>query len=114
MSKARQNSYLICITSREMHIPNSKSISEKTDGQTNGEQIKSTVPSEAVWGIITSRYLDDIFTIDDHEFENFSGICSNELRLNKANTSDKETSLLDLNIKHIDSERSCQRLRPTR
>ena len=35
----------------------------------------------------TSRYLDDIFTI--------------ELQLNKANTSDKETSFLDLNIKVI-------------
>ena len=38
----------------------------------------------------TSRYLDDIFTIDNPE-----------LQLNKANISDKETSFLDLNIKII-------------
>ena len=48
----------------------------------------------------TSRYLDDIFTIDNPTFaEHISGIYTRELQLNKANTSDKETSFLDLNIK---------------
>ena len=46
----------------------------------------------------TSRYLDDIFTLDP-EFEKFiPDIYPAELQLNKANTSDKETSSLDLNI----------------
>ena len=50
----------------------------------------------------TSRYLDDIFTIDNHEFEKYiPDIYQAELQLNKANTSDKETSCLDLNIKVI-------------
>ena len=53
----------------------------------------------------TSRYLDDIFTIDNPEFEkHISGIYPAELQLNKANTSDKETSFLDLNIKVIGSD----------
>ena len=52
----------------------------------------------------TSRYLDDIFTIDNPEFaEYIPDIYSRELQLNKANTSDKETSFLDLNIKVIDN-----------
>ena len=52
----------------------------------------------------TSRYLDDIFTIDYPEFErHISNIYPPELQLNKANTSDKETSFLDLNIKVIGS-----------
>ena len=52
----------------------------------------------------TSRYLDDIFTIDNPEFEKyFPGIYPAELQLNKSNTSDKETSFLDLNIKVIGS-----------
>ena len=51
-----------------------------------------------------SRYLDDIFTIDNPEFEKYiPGIYPAELQLNKANTSDKETSFLDLNIKVIRS-----------
>ena len=50
----------------------------------------------------TSRYLDDIFTIDNPEFENhIPDIYPTELKLNKANTSDKETSFLDLNKKVI-------------
>ena len=50
----------------------------------------------------TSRYLDDIFTIDNTEFaEHIPDICPTELQLNKANTSDKEKSFLDLNIKVI-------------
>ena len=50
----------------------------------------------------TSRYLDDIFTINNPEFEKHSpDIYPAELQLNKANTSDKETSFLDLNIKVI-------------
>ena len=42
----------------------------------------------------TSRYLNDIFTIDYPEFEkHIPDIYPTELQLNKANTSDKETSL---------------------
>ena len=53
----------------------------------------------------TSRYLDDIFTIDNPEFEkHIPDIYPAELQLNKANTSDKETSFLDLNIKVIGSD----------
>ena len=53
----------------------------------------------------TSRYLDDIFTIDNPEFEkHIPDIYPTELQLNKANTSDKETSFLDLNIKFIGSD----------
>ena len=41
----------------------------------------------------TSRYLDDIFTFDNPEFDKYiSDIYPAELQLNKANTSDKETS----------------------
>ena len=55
----------------------------------------------------TSRYLDDIFTIDKPEFEKYiPDIYPAELKLNKANTSDKETSFLDLNIKVIGSHTS--------
>ena len=50
-----------------------------------------------------SQYLDDIFTIDNHEFEkHIPDIYPTELQLNK--TSDKETSFLDLNIKVIGSD----------
>ena len=53
----------------------------------------------------TSRYLDDIFTVDNPEFEkHIPDIYPTELQLNKANTSDKETSFLDLNIKVIGSD----------
>ena len=53
----------------------------------------------------TSRYLDDIFNLDNPEFEkHISDIYQTELQLNKANTSDKETSFLDLNIKVIGSD----------
>ena len=53
----------------------------------------------------TSRYLDDIFTIDNPEFEkHIPDIYPAELQLNKANTSDTETSFLDLNIKVIGSD----------
>ena len=52
----------------------------------------------------TSRYLDDIFTVDNPEFaEHIPDIYPRELQLNKANTSDKETSFLDLNIKVVGS-----------
>ena len=52
----------------------------------------------------TSRYLDDIFTIDNPEFEKYiPDIYPTELQLNKANTSDRKTSFLDLNIKVISS-----------
>ena len=53
----------------------------------------------------TSRYLDDIFTIDNPEFEkDIPDIYPADLQLNKANNSDKETSFLDLNIKVIGSD----------
>ena len=53
----------------------------------------------------TYRYLDDIFTIDNPEFERYiPDIYQEELQLNKANTSDKETSFLDSNIKVIGSD----------
>ena len=52
-----------------------------------------------------SRYLDDIFTIDNPEFEkHIPDIYPPELPLNKAITSDKETSFLDLNIKVVGSD----------
>ena len=48
----------------------------------------------------TSRYLDDIFTIDNPEFaEHIPDMYARELQLNKANTSDKETFFFDLNYK---------------
>ena len=40
----------------------------------------------------TSRYLDDIFTIDNPEFEKNPDIYPAELQSNKANTPDKENS----------------------
>ena len=50
----------------------------------------------------TSRYLDDIFAIDNPAFaEHIPDIYQRELKLNKAHTSDKETSFLDWNIKII-------------
>ena len=53
----------------------------------------------------TSLYLDDIFTIDNPAFaEHIPDIYPRELQLNKANTSDKETSFLDLNIKVIGND----------
>ena len=53
----------------------------------------------------TSRYLDDIFTIDNPAFaEHIPDIYPRELQLNKENTSDKETSFLDLNIKVIGND----------
>ena len=53
----------------------------------------------------TSRYLDDIFTIDNPEFEkHLLDIYRAEIQLNKANTSDNDTSSLDLNIKVIGSD----------
>ena len=53
----------------------------------------------------TSRYLDDIFTIDNPEFtKHIPEIYPTELQLNKAITSDKETSFLDLNIKVVGSD----------
>ena len=48
----------------------------------------------------TSRYLDDIFTIDNPAFvDHIPDIYRRELPLNKANASDIEKSFLDLNIK---------------
>ena len=45
----------------------------------------------------TSRYLDDIFNINNVYFDNMvSQIYPSELQLNKANTSDTEAAFLDL------------------
>ena len=61
----------------------------------------------------TFRYLDDILTIDSHEFANrIPDMYPTELQLNKSNTSDNETVFLDLKIKGIGSD--VQRLRQTR
>ena len=44
----------------------------------------------------TSRYFDDIFTIDNPEFEKFIPVIyPSELLLNKANTSDKDKKFLE-------------------
>ena len=52
----------------------------------------------------TSRYLDDISTIDNPEFEkHIPDIYPTEFQLNKVITSDKEISFLDLDIKVVDS-----------
>ena len=48
----------------------------------------------------TSRYLHDIFTIDNPAFaEYIPDMYPREFQLNKANTSEKETTFYDLNIK---------------
>ena len=53
----------------------------------------------------TSSYLDDIFIIDNPEFEkHIPDIYPMEFQLNKVNNSDKKTSFLDLNIKVIGSD----------
>ena len=41
----------------------------------------------------TSRYLDNIFTIDNLEFEKHFLIYPTDFQVHKANTSDKETSV---------------------
>ena len=47
----------------------------------------------------TSRYLDDILTINNVYFDNMlSQIYPSELRLNKANTSDTEAAFIDLHL----------------
>ena len=47
----------------------------------------------------TSRYLDDLLSIDNPYFEQMVGqIYPTELQLNKKNSSDTETPFLDLNL----------------
>ena len=47
----------------------------------------------------TSRYLDDILSINNVYFDNMvSQIYPSQLQLNKANTSDKEATFLDLHL----------------
>ena len=47
----------------------------------------------------TSRYLDDILNINNVYFDNMvSQIYPSELKINKANTSDKEAVFLDLHL----------------
>ena len=56
-------------------------------------------------GFVERRYIDDILTIDNPEFEKYiPDIYPAELQFNKANTSDKENSFLDLNINVICSD----------
>ena len=54
----------------------------------------------------TSQYFDDIFTIDNPEFWGTYSwdIYITEFQLNKANTSEKETSFLEINIKVTGSD----------
>ena len=53
----------------------------------------------------TSRYLDDIFIINNPKFEkHIPDIYPTGLQLNKAITSDEETSVLDLIIKVVGSD----------
>ena len=53
----------------------------------------------------TPLYLEDIFTIHNPEFEKYIPVIyPAELQLNKANTSDKQTSFLDLNMKVFGSD----------
>ncbi|KAK3098641.1 hypothetical protein FSP39_021494 [Pinctada imbricata] len=53
----------------------------------------------------TSRYLDDILTIDNPVFEKYKDVIyPQELTLNKANFTDTETPFLDLNIKIVNGE----------
>ena len=53
----------------------------------------------------TSRYFGDIFTIDNPEFEkHIPDIYKTELQLNKANTSDEETSFADFSTFWICSQ----------
>ncbi|KAK3106627.1 hypothetical protein FSP39_023983 [Pinctada imbricata] len=53
----------------------------------------------------TSRYLDDILTIDNPVFEKYKNVIyPQELILNKANVSNTETPFLDLNIKIVNGE----------
>ena len=55
--------------------------------------------------LTTSRYGDDIFTIDNPEFEkHIPDIHPTELQFNKANTSDKETSFDDLLQSHYQTD----------
>ena len=47
----------------------------------------------------TSRYFDDLLTIENPYFEGMvTQICPNELQLNKANSADTETAFLDLHL----------------
>ncbi|KAK3097480.1 hypothetical protein FSP39_009988 [Pinctada imbricata] len=53
----------------------------------------------------TSRYLDDILTIDNPVFEKYKDVIyPQELTLNKANVTDTESPFLDLNIKVVNGE----------
>ena len=47
----------------------------------------------------TSRYLDDLYNIDNNFFDNMvNRIYPSELQLNKANVSDTKASFLDLHL----------------
>ena len=53
----------------------------------------------------TSWYFNDIFTIDSPEFKkHIPDLYQNEISSNKANTSDKKTSFLELDIKVVGSD----------
>ena len=56
----------------------------------------------------TSRYLDDILTIDNPFFERFiPSIYPSELQLNKSNYAPSECSFLDLNVERAFVLMSC-------
>ena len=57
-------------------------------------------PSEVIEALnSTSRYLDDLFNIDNNFFDSMiNHIYPLELQLNKANVSDTEASVLDLHL----------------
>ena len=57
----------------------------------------------------TSRYLDDLLTIDNNYFDGLiSQICPSELQLNKVNSSEFEAPCLDLYLSILDGFISCK------
>ena len=74
---------------------------ENTKNESNSEPSKTNRTKPKPRCIVSAL----IFTIDNPEFEKYiPDLYPAELQLNKANTSDKETSFLDLNIKVIGSD----------
>ena len=66
-----------------------------------GSVIGQSVTTRTRLTTLRTRYLHDIFTIDNPAFEKpipDIHVYPTELQLNKANTSDKETSFLDLKL----------------
>ena len=71
---------------------------------TDLEKTDLSLSEESQSGVIeafnsTSRYLDDLFNIDNNYFDSMvNRIYPSELQLNKANVSDSEASFLDLHL----------------